>query len=98
MPQGIEQSMITPMVQQIMVRQNDPAAWRKDIIRAQIFDAQEAKDLTDREVSLIHHALLVQKFSQMTADELVLEAEKHNVSYHVNFDQDDSMYAGAISY
>ncbi len=98
MPQGIEQSMITPMVQQIMVKQNDPAAWRKEIIRAQIFDAQEAKDLSDREVSLIHHALLVQKFSQMTSDELVVEAEKHNVSYHVNFDQDDTMHAGAISY
>lgn len=98
MPQGIEKSMITPMVQQIMVNNNDPDAWRKEIIRAQIFDAQEAKDLSDREVSLIHHALLVQRFSQMTSDELISEAEKFKIQYHLNFDQDDTMHAGAISY
>lgn len=98
MPQGIEKSMITPMVQQIMVNNNDPETWRKEIIRAQIFDAQEAKDLSDREISLIHHALLVQRFSQMTSDELVAEAEKHKIQYHLSFDQDDTMHAGAISY
>ena len=68
------------------------------MIRAQIFDAQEAKDLTDREISLIHHALLVQRFSQMTSDQLLVEAEKYGVQYHVNMDQNTTLQAGAISY
>lgn len=98
MSYAIEKSMVTPMVQQIMVNHNDPEQWRKEMIRAQIFDAQEAKDLTDREISLIHHALLVQRFSQMTSDQLLVEAEKYGVQYHVNMDQNTTLQAGAISY
>ena len=97
MASTVEKSMILPMVQQIMVNNNNPEAWRKELIRLQIFDAQEAKDLSDRELSLIHHALLVQKLSQMPTDEVLREAEKHQVRYHVSFDQDD-FQAGAVCY
>ena len=98
MSYAIEKSMVTPMVQQIMVNHHNPELWRKELIRAQIFDAQEAKDLTDREVSLIHHALLVQRFTQMDADQLLIEAEKYNVQYHVNLEENTTVQAGAICY
>ncbi len=97
MTTAVERSMILPMVQQIMVKDNNPDAWRKNLIQLHIFEAQEAKDLSDRELSLIHHALLVQKFSQLPTEELLREAEKHQVQYHVSFDQDD-FQMGAVCY
>ena len=97
MPKSVEQTMVIPMVQQIMASQNDPEAWKKDLIRAQIFDAQEAKDLTEREVSLIHQALLVQRLSQLSSDELLQEAHKYDVQYNLSFENDD-LQAAAICY
>ncbi len=89
--------MVSTIVQQIMVTENDPAAWRRELIRNHIFDAQEAKDLSEREISLIHHALLTQRFSQMNSDELLVEAKKQKLQYHVQLEA-DQFQMGAVCY
>lgn len=89
--------LVTTIVQEIMIAQNNIASWRQELIRNQVFDAQEARDLSDREISLIHHALLVQTFSRMNSDELMAQAEKYNLQYHVSFEE-DQMQMGAICY
>lgn len=89
--------MVSTIVQQIMVTENDPAAWRRELIRNHIFDAQEAKDLSEREISLIHHALLTQRFSQMSSDDLLVEAKKQKLQYHVQLEA-DQFQMGAVCY
>ena len=89
--------MVITIVQQIMISENDTEAWRRNLIQSHIFEAQEAKDLSDREISLIHHALLVQKFSQMSSDELLEQTVKYDMHYHVNFES-DLYQAGAVCY
>ncbi|NVK37941.1 MAG: hypothetical protein HWE18_08460 [Gammaproteobacteria bacterium] len=89
--------MVSTIVQQIMVTENDTAAWRRELIRNHIFDAQEAKDLSEREISLIHHALLTQRFSQMSSDELLQEAKKQKLQYHVQLET-DQFQMGAVCY
>ncbi len=89
--------MVITIVQQIMITENDTEAWRRSLIQNHIFEAQEAKDLSDREISLIHHSLLVQKFSQMSSDQLLEQTEKYNMHYHINFEADE-FQAGAVCY
>jgi len=89
--------MVTTIVQEIMISENDPSKWRKELIKNQIFDPQEAKDLSEREISLIHHALLVQRFSQMSSDELLEQAQKYDLKYHVQFEA-ESFQMGAVCY
>jgi len=89
--------MVSTIVQQTMVNENDVAAWRRELIRNHIFSAQEAKDLSEREISLIHHALLTQRLSQMCSDELLIEAKKQNLQYHIHFEA-DVFQMGAVSY
>jgi len=89
--------LVSTIVQHIMVADNDPTAWRNDLIRNQFFSAQEAKDLSDREVSLIHHALLTQHYSQMSSDQLLKETQKRNMKYHVNLES-EQFQMGAIGY
>jgi hypothetical protein len=89
--------MVSTIVQQIMVTENDVAAWRRELIRNHIFNAQEAKDLSEREISLIHHALLTQRLSQLNSDELLKEAKKQKLEYHVNL-EGDQFQMGAVSY
>lgn len=89
--------MVSTIVQQIMVSENDVTAWRRELIRNQIFDAQEARDLSEREISLIHHALLTQHLSQLTSDELLAEAKKQKLEYHVQL-EGDQFQMGAVSY
>ncbi len=89
--------MVTTIVQQIMTTENDIDAWRRNLIRNHIFEMQEVKDLSEREISLIHHALLVQRLSQMSSDDLLAEAEKYNLQYHINFEADDFQMT-AVSY
>jgi hypothetical protein len=89
--------MVTTIVQEIMIAENDTSAWRQELIRNQIFSAQEARDLSEREISLLHHALLVQRFSKMNSDELMVQANKYNLQYHVQFEE-DQLQMGAIGY
>lgn len=89
--------MVSTIVQQSMVSDNDVSAWRRELIRNHIFEAQEAKDLSEREISLIHHALLTQRFSQLSSDELLIEAKKQNLKYHVNL-EGDQFQMGSVSY
>lgn len=89
--------MVTTIVQEIMITENDPDMWRKEMIRNHIFEAQEAKDLSEREVSLVHHALMVQRFSQMSSDDLMAEAKRYDLKYHVQFEA-DQLQMGAVSY
>lgn len=89
--------MVNTLVQHIMVNEEDIGAWRRNLIQNQIFDAQEVKDLSEREISLIHHALMVQKFSQMSSEELNREIENHNMQYHLHLETDD-FQMGAVAY
>ena len=89
--------MVMTIVQQIMTSENDTDAWRRNLIQCHIFEAQEAKDLSEREISLIQHALMVQRFSQMSSDQLLEQTEKHNLKYHVNFEE-EQFQMGAVSY
>ena len=89
--------MVMTIVQQIMISENDTDSWRRNLIQNHIFEAQEAKDLSEREISLIHHALLVQRFSQMSSDQLLEQTEKYNLQYHVNFEE-DQFQVGAVCY
>jgi len=89
--------MVTTIVQEIMITENDPDMWRKEMIKNHIFEAQEAKDLSEREISLVHHALLIQRFSQMSSDDLMTEAKKYDLKYHVQFEA-DQLQMGAVSY
>ena len=89
--------MVMTIVQQIMTSENDTDAWRRNLIQNHIFEAQEAKDLSEREISLVHHALLVQSFSKMSSDQLLEQAEKYNLKYHVNF-EGDQFQMGAVCY
>jgi len=89
--------MVTTIVQEIMIAQNDTSLWRQELIRNQIFGAQEARDLSEREISLVQHALLIQSFSKMSSDELMAQAEKFNLKYHIQFET-DSMQMVAIGY
>ena len=89
--------MVSTVVQHIMVNENNPSAWRNELIRNQFFSAQEAKDLSDREVSLIHHALLTQRYSQLSSDELLAESVRMNIQYHVKLES-EQFQVGAIGY
>jgi hypothetical protein len=89
--------MVTTIVQEIMIAENDPSTWRQELIRNQIFNAKEARDLTEREISLIHQALLVQQFSKLSSDELMSQANKYNLQYHIQFEE-DQLQMGAICY
>lgn len=89
--------MVMTIVQQIMISENDTDAWRRNLIQNHIFEAQEAKDLSEREISLIHHALLVQRLSQMSSDQLLEQTEKYNLKYHVNFEE-EQFQMGAVCY
>lgn len=85
--------MVTTIVQHIMTTQNDVESWRKDLIRNHIFEAQEARDLSEREVSLVQHALLIQAYSQLNSDELLKLTAKFKLNYKVNFDDEFQMTA-----
>ncbi len=89
--------MVITIVQQIMISENDTDAWRRNLIQNHIFEVQEVKDLSEREISLIHHALLVQRFSRMSSDELLEQTAKHNLQYHINFESDE-FQTGAVCY
>lgn len=89
--------MVTTLVQHIMVKDNDIDVWRQDLIRNHVFEAQEAKDLSEREISLIHHALMVQNFSRMSSDQLVEMANRYDVHYSLHFSEDESQ-VGAVGY
>ena len=89
--------MVSSIVQHIMVTENDPTAWRNELIRNHFFSAQEAKDLSDREISLIHHALLTQRLSQMSSDQLLAESKRYDMSYHVQLES-EQFQMGAIGY
>ncbi len=75
--------MVITIVQQIMINENDTDA--------------EVKDLSEREISLIHHAMLVQRFSRMSSDELLEQTAKYNLQYHINFEADE-FQMGAVCY
>lgn len=85
--------MVTTIVQHIMTTQNDVESWRKDLIRNHIFEAQEARDLSEREISLVQHALLIQAYSQLNSDELLKLTAKFKLNYKVNFDDEFQMTA-----
>ncbi|GAA6133707.1 hypothetical protein NBRC116188_04960 [Oceaniserpentilla sp. 4NH20-0058] len=89
--------IVSTIVQHIMVNDNDPNAWRNELIRNHFFSAQEGKDLSDREVSLVHHALLTQKFSQMSSEQLLDESIRLDLQYHVNLES-EQFQIGAIGY
>ena len=89
--------MVSTIVQQTMVNENDIAAWRRDLIRTHIFSAQEARDLSEREISLIHHALLTQRLSQLGSDELLEEAKKQKLQYNLHLES-DQFQMGAVCY
>ena len=89
--------MVSTIVQQTMVNENDVAALRRELIRNHIFEAQEARDLSEREISLIHHALLTQRLSQLGSDELLLEAKKQKLQYNVQL-EGDQFQMGAVCY
>jgi hypothetical protein len=89
--------MVITIVQQIMISENDTEGWRRNLIQNHIFEAQEVKDLSEREISLIHHALLVQRLSGMSSDELLEQTIKYNLQYHVNFDSDE-FQTGPVCY
>ncbi|MGR6874472.1 hypothetical protein ACU6U9_19740 [Pseudomonas sp. HK3] len=89
--------MVSTIVQQIMVSENDVSAWRRELIRNHIFGAQEARDLSEREISLIHHALLTQRLSQLSSDELLVEAKKQKLQYNVKL-EGDQFQMGSVSY
>ncbi|MEY8203842.1 MAG: hypothetical protein RPR40_02105 [Bermanella sp.] len=89
--------MVMTIVQQIMINENDTDAWRRNLIQNHIFEAQEAKDLSEREISLIHHAMLVQRFQRMSSDQLLEQTTQHNLQYHINFEADE-LQAGAVCY
>ncbi|OUR69753.1 hypothetical protein A9Q73_01390 [Bermanella sp. 47_1433_sub80_T6] len=89
--------MVITIVQQIMINENDTDAWRRTLIQNHIFEAQEVKDLSEREISLIHHAMLVQRFSRMSSDELLEQTAKYNLQYHINFEADE-FQMGAVCY
>ncbi len=89
--------MVITIVQQIMISENDTDAWRRNLIQNHIFEAQEVKDLSEREISLIHHALLVQRFSRMNSDELLEQTAKHNLQYNIHFESDE-FQTGAVCY
>lgn len=89
--------MVSSIVQHIMVSENDQNAWRNELIRNHFFSAQEAKDLSDREITLIHLALLTQRLSQMSSDQLLDESRKYEMSYHVNLES-EQFQMGAIGY
>lgn len=85
--------MVTTIVQHIMTTQTDVESWRKDLIRNHIFEAQEARDLSEREISLVQHALLVQSYSNLSSDELLKLTAKYKLKYNVSFDDDFQMTA-----
>ena len=89
--------MVTTLVQHIMVKDNDIDAWRQDLIRNHVFEAQEAKDLSEREISLIHHALMIQNFSRMSSDQLIEMANRYDVHYSLHFSEDE-FQVGAVGY
>lgn len=89
--------MVSTIVQEIMTTENDTSAWRQNLIRNQIFGAQEARDLSEREISLVHHALLMQSLSQLSSDELMSQAKKYNLNYHVQFEE-DQFQMGVVGY
>lgn len=89
--------MVSTIVQHIMVNESNPSMWRNELIRNQFFSAQEAKDLSDREVSLIHHALLTQKYSQLSSDQLLEESVRLDIQYHVKLEA-EQFQMGAIGY
>ena len=89
--------MVTTLVQHIMVKDNDIDAWRQELIRNHIFEAQEAKDLTEREISLLHHALMIQSFSRMSSEQLLNMAQQYDVHYNVHFEA-DQFQMGAVNY
>jgi DNA-binding transcriptional MocR family regulator len=89
--------MVSTIVQEIMITENDTFAWRGEIIKNQIFTHQEARDLSEREISLIHHALLTQRLSKLNSDQLMEHVSKYNLQYHVHFEE-EQMQIGAICY
>lgn len=89
--------MVTTLVQHIMVKDNDIDAWRKDLILNHVFEAQEAKDLSEREISLIHHALMVQNFSRMSSDQLLDMANHYDIHYSLHFSEEE-FQVGAVGY
>jgi len=89
--------LVNTLVQHIMVCEEDVSKWRRQLIQNHIFEPQEAKDLSDREISLIHHALLVQRYSQMSSDEINTEAKRYNLQYKLHLDTED-FQMGAVCY
>lgn len=89
--------MVSTLVQHIMVKDNDIDAWRQELIRNRIFEAQEVKDLTEREISLLHHALMIQQLSRLSSEDLLEMADKYDIHYNIQL-EDENFQMGAINY
>jgi hypothetical protein len=80
--------MVSSIVQEIMITQSSSSAWRNELIKNQIFSPLEANNLSDKEISLVHQALLTQSLSKLSSDELMQQVEKHNLKYHLDFEEE----------
>jgi hypothetical protein len=80
--------MVSSIVQEIMISQSNLPVWRNELIKNQIFSPLEASNLTDKEISLLHQALLTQSLNRMSSDELMQQVEKHNLKYHLDFEEE----------
>jgi hypothetical protein len=80
--------MVSSIVQEIMITQSNLSVWRNELIKNQIFSPLEATNLTDKEIFLVHQALLTQSLNRLSSDELILQIEKHNLKYHLDFEEE----------
>ncbi|MCP5334877.1 MAG: hypothetical protein H7A08_04185 [Oceanospirillaceae bacterium] len=94
--QNAELNMIQAMVQQIMIRDPDVEEWRRHLVRQQLFTGQEARELNEREVTLLYRTLLTYKFQRMNPKALTEACERYQIYYMI--DLDDSIRAAAVGY
>jgi hypothetical protein len=80
--------MVSSIVQEIMITQSNSSTWRNELIKNKIFSPLEANSLSDKEISLVHQALLTQSLNKLNSDELMQLVEKHNLKYHLDFEEE----------
>lgn len=94
--QPSDQNMIIPIVQQMMFNNPDIEGWRRQLIKQQFFSAQEARDLNEREITLLHRTLLISQMQRMSSNALLNICRTQHIRYIV--DIDDDLQAGAVGY
>jgi hypothetical protein len=89
-------SLIQPLVEHMVTSEKDIDTWRKELVRAGAFSAEQVMELDDVSLTLSYRTMLAVQFQGLRPERLLSEIEKHHVAWTVELD--DSFQQGAICY